>query len=549
MTVTELPAWQALLAHRQDMEGRHMRELFAQDPHRFERYSLRLGDLLFDYSKNRITDETMALLFRLAREAKVPEAIAAMFSGEKLNTSEKRAVLHVALRNRSNRPIYVDGQDVMPGVNAVLDKMRRFVEEVRSGTRRGFTGKPFTDVVGICIGGSHLGPRMVTKALSTYADGRLNVHFVTNVDPTNITQTLQQVPAESTLFVIASKSFTTQETMLNAETARRWIIEQLGDEKAVAHHFVAVSTNLDAVRAFGIDEDNVFEFWDWVGGRFSMWSAIGLPAALYLGMDRFEDWLSGAHAADEHFRTAPLESNIPVIMGLLGVWYINFWDADTHAILPYDDYLAPFCDYMQQIDTESNGKSVTKDGQPVGYDTGPIIWGSPGTDAQHSFYQLLHQGTRIVPCDFFAAAQPQHPIGNHHNVLLAHCFAQSKALMEGRTEAEARAELVAAGVEESHLDMLAAAKTFPGNRPSNTFLYKKLTPYTLGMLCALYEHKVFVQGTIWNINSFDQMGVELGKELANAILPRLDDGPVETGDTSTDGLIAAYRQWRASEKD
>lgn len=547
MRITELPAWQALLVHRQEMESRTMRDLFAQDPQRFERYSLQLGDLLFDYSKNRITDQTMALLFRLARERHVPEAIEAMFAGEKLNNTEKRAVLHVALRNRANRPICVDGQDVMPGVNAVLEKMRRFVDEVRSGQRRGYTGKPFTDVVSISIGGSHLGPRMMTRALAPYADGRLRVHFVTNVDPTNVTTTLRQVPAETTLFVIASKSFTTQETMLNAATARQWLVDRLGDEKAVASHFVAVSTNTGAVRAFGIDEDNMFEFWDWVGGRFSMWSAIGLPAALYLGMDRFEEILAGAHAADEHFRTAPLERNIPVIMALLGVWYINFWGADTHAILPYDDYLAPFCDYMQQIDTESNGKSVAKDGSPVGWNTGPIVWGYPGTDAQHSFYQLLHQGTRIVPCDFFVAAQPQHPVGEHHDVLLAHCFAQSKALMEGRTKEEARAELVAAGMspDDPHLDLLAAAKTFPGNRPSNTFLYKKLTPHTLGMLAALYEHKVFVQGTIWNINSFDQMGVELGKQLANTLLPKLNEGPVETGDASTDGLIAAYRRWRA----
>lgn len=545
MAVTELPAWRALQAHKQEMERRHMRDLFAADASRFQRYSLQLGDLLFDYSKNRITDETMALLFQLAREAKVPEAIAAMFSGAKLNITEQRAVLHVALRNRANRPIYVDGQDVMPGVNAVLEKMRRFVAEVRSGQRRGFTGKPFTDVVGICIGGSHLGPRMVARSLEPYADGRLRLHFVSNVDPTNITRTLRQVPAETTLFVVASKSFTTQETMINAETARGWLIEQLGDERAVADHFVAVSTNRDAVRAFGIHEDNMFEFWDWVGGRFSMWSAIGLPAALYLGMEHFEDWLSGAHAADEHFRTSPLERNIPVIMALLGVWYINFWDADTHAILPYDDYLAPFCDYMQQIDTESNGKSVTKNGDPVSCNTGPIVWGYPGTDAQHSFYQLLHQGPRMVPCDFFVAARPQHPTGRHHDVLVAHCFAQSKALMEGRTEEEARAELLASGADPGRVDLLAKAKTFPGNRPSNTFIYKKLTPHTLGMLCALYEHKVFVQGTIWNINSFDQMGVELGKQLANAILPRLAEGPVETGDASTDGLIAAYRRWRA----
>ncbi|MFO7264563.1 MAG: glucose-6-phosphate isomerase [Bacillota bacterium] len=545
MAVTELPAWRALQAHKREMEKRRMRDLFAADPHRFERYSLQLGDLLFDYSKNLITDETMALLFQLAREAGVPQAIEAMFSGAKLNTTEKRAVLHVALRNRSNRPIYVDGQDVMPAVNAVLEKMRRFVNEVRSGQRRGFTGKPFTDVVGICIGGSHLGPRMLCRSLEPYADGKLRVHFVTNVDPTNITRTLRQVPAETTLFVVASKSFTTQETMVNAQTARRWLVEQLGDEAAVAHHFVAVSTNAKAVRAFGIGEENMFEFWEWVGGRFSMWSAIGLPAALYLGMERFEEVLAGAHAADEHFRTAPLERNIPVIMGLLGVWYINFWDADTHAILPYDDYLAPFCDYMQQIDTESNGKSVTKDGQPVRWNTGPIVWGYPGTDAQHSFFQLLHQGPRLVPCDFFVAAQPPHPVGNHHDVLVAHCFAQSKALMEGKTEEEARAELLAAGVDPADVDLLAKAKTFPGNRPSNTFLYKRLTPHTLGMLCALYEHKVFVQGTIWNINSFDQMGVELGKQLAGTILPKLTEGPIDTGDSSTDGLIAAYRRWRA----
>lgn len=545
MSVTELPAWQALVEHRQAMNDVHMRELFAADPNRFERFSLTLGDLLFDYSKNRMTAETMTLLLQLADARRLPHAIEAMFSGRKINVSENRAVLHVALRNHGNRPIVVDGEDVMPRVNAVLGKMRTFTEQVRSGAWRGYSDKPMTDVVSVGIGGSHLGPRMVTYALQPYADERLRVHYVSNVDPTDITETLRQLNPETTLFLVASKSFATQETMLNAQTARRWLVQHANDEGAVARHFVALSTNAEAVRAFGIDENNMFEFWDWVGGRFSLWSAIGLSIALYIGMDNFEAFLAGAHAADEHFRTAPLSENIPVIMGLLGVWYVNFWGADTYAVLPYDHYLRYLNDYMQQIDTESNGKRVTLTGEAVNYDTGPIVWGRPGTDGQHAFYQLLHQGTRLVPADFLVAAQSHNPADKQHEVLLSHCFAQTKALMAGRTQEETRAELAASGLSGSALEQLVAARTFPGNQPTNTFLYKQLTPATLGTLCALYEHKIYVQGALWGINSFDQMGVELGKELANAILPVLTmGGRLTDDDSSTNGLLAAYERWR-----
>lgn len=522
-----------------------MRDLFAEDPDRFERFSLRTDELVFDYSKNILTEKTLTLLLQLAEQSGMEEAIAAMFRGDKINRSENRPVLHVALRNRSNRPIEVDGEDVMPAVNAVLAKMRRFSDEVRGGIRRGFTGEVFTDVVSIGIGGSNLGPRMVTRALAPYADGTMRVHFVSNVDPTDAVETLDRLNPATTLFLIASKSFTTQETMLNAHTARRWLLDAAGDETAVAKHFVALSTNREAVRSFGIDEDNMFVFWDWVGGRFSMWSSIGLSIALYLGMDVFESLLAGAHKADEHFRTTPLERNIPVLMGLIGVWYTNFWGADTHAVLPYDQYLDRFNDYVQQIDTESNGKRVTDAGEPVAWDTGPVVWGRHGTDGQHAFYQLIHQGTRLVPCDFLATARARNPRGEQHEVLLAHFLAQSEALMQGRSEEETRAELSSAGYTGRRLEALVAAKTFPGNKPSNSFLLKELTPETVGMIAALYEHKVFVQGVVWGINSFDQMGVELGKELAEGILPVLTGrkglGP---SNSSTKGLIDAYMDWR-----
>jgi glucose-6-phosphate isomerase len=547
--LTTSPAWQALIRHRQAMAAAHMRDLFAQDPRRFERFSLKLSDssvdIFFDYSKNRITAETLALLFDLARQQDLGGMIAAMFNGEKINTTENRAVLHVALRNRSNRPIRVDGQDVMPEVNRVLAKMRSFSEAVRSGAWKGYTGKAITDVVNIGIGGSDLGPKMVCEALKPYGQAGLNVHFVSNVDSTDMVETLKKVSPETVLFLVASKTFTTQETMANAHSARDWFLRAAKDESAVAKHFVAMSTNAKEVARFGIDTQNMFEFWDWVGGRYSLWSAIGLSIAIYLGMDHFEELLTGAHTVDEHFRTAPFEQNIPVIMGLLGLWYNNFFDAQSHAILPYDQYLMYFPAYFQQGDMESNGKSVTREGAWVEATTGPVIWGQPGTNGQHAFYQLIHQGTKLVPCDFLAAAQSQNPLGEHHPTLLSNFFAQTEALMKGRTTAEARAELAAEGRQGEELEKLAVAKTFPGNRPTNSFLYPKLTPRTLGALIALYEHKIFTQGVIWEINSFDQMGVELGKKLAMKILPELDgNNPISAHDSSTNGLINYYKEMK-----
>ncbi|MCA9974014.1 MAG: glucose-6-phosphate isomerase [Anaerolineales bacterium] len=544
-TVTQLPAWQALSEHYAQMKDVHMRDLFAQDPDRFRKFSLQLDDILFDYAKNRITTETMALLLALAEQAGLPARIAAMFAGEKINHTEDRAVLHVALRNRGNRPILVDGADVMPEVNRVLAKMRRFSEAVRGGAWRGYTGKAITDVVNIGIGGSDLGPKMVTQALRPYVRRDLCLHFVSNVDGTDIAETLRAVDPETTLFLVASKTFTTQETMANAHTARRWFLDAAGAETAVARHFAAMSTNRDAVVAFGIDPDNMFEFWDWVGGRYSVWSAIGLSVALAIGMDQFEAFLGGAHQVDEHFRTTPLTHNVPVIMGLLGVWYNNFFGAQSHAILPYDQYLALFPMYFQQGDMESNGKRVTRGGEAVDYTTGPVIWGQPGTNGQHAFYQLIHQGTKLIPCDFLAPAQSHNPLGDHHTLLLSNFFAQTEALMAGRTTAEARAELAAQGIAGERLALLAAAKTFPGNKPSNSFLFRQLTPETLGKLIALYEHKIFTQGVIWDVNSYDQMGVELGKQLAKAILPELRGAePVLTHDASTNGLINYYKALR-----
>ncbi len=541
----DLPAWQALQEHQRQIAGVHMRDLFARDPQRFEHFSLRLGDILLDYSKNRITAETMALLVDLARQADVAGKIRAMFNGEKYNVTEKRAVLHVALRNRSNRPILVDGLDVMPEVNRVLAHMRSFSEAVRSGAWVGYTGKAITDVVNIGIGGSDLGPKMVCEALKPYARPGLHVHFVSNVDSTEIVETFKLVNPETVLFLVASKTFNTQETMTNAQTARDWFLAAAKDEAAVARHFAAMSTNTAAVAAFGIDPQNMFEFWDWVGGRYSLWSAIGLSIALYLGMDNFEALLAGAHAVDEHFRFTPFEVNLPVIMGLLGIWYNNFFGAQSHAILPYDQYLVYFPSYFQQGDMESNGKGVTREGEPVqGYTTGPIIWGQPGTNGQHAFYQLIHQGTRLVPCDFLAAARSHNPRGDHHPILLSNYLAQTEALMKGKTADEARAELSAQGLSWAALEALVPHKTFPGNRPTNSILYPKLTPAVLGSLIALYEHKIFTQGAIWDVNSFDQWGVELGKQLANVILPELKGGaPVQGHDSSTDGLINAIKQF------
>ncbi len=535
-----------------------MRDLFAQDPQRFERFSLRLGDILLDYSKNRITEKTMALLLDLARQAGLQAKIEAMFSGEKYNNTEKRAVLHIALRNRANRPILADGVDVMPAVNRVLAHMREFSDAVRSGAWRGYSGQAITDVVNIGIGGSDLGPKMVCEALKPYG-GRssgppLRVHFVSNVDSTDLVETLKLVNPQTVLFLVASKTFTTQETMTNAQTARAWFLAAAAEtglapaqaEAAVARHFAAMSTNTAAVTKFGIDPKNMFEFWDWVGGRYSLWSAIGLSIALYLGMDNFEALLAGAHAVDEHFRSAPFDQNLPVILGLLGIWYNNFFDAQSHAILPYDQYLVHFPSYFQQGDMESNGKGVTRNAEWVDYTTGPIIWGQPGTNGQHAFYQLIHQGAKLIPCDFLAAAQSHNPRGDHHSILLSNYLAQTEALMKGKTTAEARAELIAAGRQPGpELDRLAIHKTFTGNRPTNSLLYPKLTPTILGVLIALYEHKIFTQGAIWDINSFDQWGVELGKQLATAILPELRaEGDVCTHDASTNGLINTIKRFR-----
>ena len=538
-------AWKALGQHQKEIASVHMRDLFAGDPDRFQKFSVRWKDILLDYSKNRITEKTMSLLLDLAREVGLDTWIERMFTGEKINFTEHRSALHIALRNRSNTPILADGEDVMPAVNKVLDHIRSFSELVRNGSWKGCTGKEMTDIVNIGIGGSDLGPVMVTEALKPYGHPRLNVRFVSNVDGTHIAETLKGLNPETTLFIISSKTFTTQETLANAQSAKRWFLERVKDESAVAKHFVAVSTNAKAVSAFGIDTRNMFEFWDWVGGRYSLWSAIGLSIALYIGMDNFEDLLTGAHEMDQHFRTAPFENNIPVILALLGVWYNNFFHAESHAVIPYDQYMHRFPAYLQQGDMESNGKRVTRDGNEVDYSTGPIIWGEPGTNGQHAFFQLLHQGTKVIPADFLAPMQTHNPIGDHHTILLSNFFAQTEALMRGKTDGEARHELRSSGVPGTDLEHLLPHKVFPGNRPTNSILFKKLTPRTLGFLIAMYEHRIFVQGVIWNVNSFDQWGVELGKQLAKTILPELASGDVATShDSSTNGLIAFYKNNR-----
>ena len=543
--LNQMPAWKSLQDHYQVVKNLHMRDLFAADPHRFEKFSIRFNDILFDYSKNRITDETRQQLLILAEHVDLKTKIEAMFQGEKINITEGRAVLHVALRNRSNTPIYVDGQNVMPEVNCVLDKMRHFSAAVRNGAWKGFNGKIIEDIVNIGIGGSDLGPKMVCEALKPYSHERLRIHFVSNVDGTDIIETLKKLDPETTLFLVASKTFTTQETMTNANTARNWFLAAANDKAYIAKHFVAMSTNLEGVAAFGIDPKNMFEFWDWVGGRYSLWSAIGLSIALSIGMDNFEDLLNGAHQVDQHFRDTPFEHNIPVMMGLLGIWYNNFFGAQTHAILPYDQYLIYFPAYFQQGDMESNGKSVTRQGDWVDYQTGPIIWGQPGTNGQHAFYQLIHQGTKLVPCDFLAAVESHNPIGQHHPILLSNFLAQTEALMKGKTAEEVKADLQGQGYSGERLELLTAAKTFPGNRPTNSFLYIKLTPEVLGGLIACYEHKIFTQGIIWDINSFDQMGVELGKKLAKKILPELaEKDPVTSHDSSTNGLINTIKSLR-----
>ena len=541
--LTESPAWQALKFHHAAIENQHMRQMFRDDPARFDKYSLKLGTLLFDYSKNRINEQTVKLLIELAEQAGLPQWIERMFSGEMINNTEQRAALHTALRNRSSRPVYVDGRDVMPDIRRVLEQMRRFSDSVRNGRHHGHTGKVITDIVNIGIGGSDLGPLMVCQALKPYGKDALRAHFVSNVDGTHLAETLKILDAETTLFIVSSKTFTTQETLTNARSARDWLTGRLGGEHAVPKHFAAVSTNLKATGEFGINPDHVFEFWDWVGGRYSLWSAIGLPIALYIGMDRFEALLDGAHAMDEHFRTASLEQNMPVLMGMLGVWYGNFFGAGSCAVLPYDQYLHRFPAYLQQLDMESNGKRVDRDGHEVDYDTGMVVWGEPGTNGQHAFYQLIHQGTRVIPADFLAPMHSQNPMGEHHAILLANCFAQTEALMRGRTAEEARKELSARGVAGQDIEKLLPHKVFPGNKPTNTLLFDRLDPHTLGMLVALYEHRVFVQSVIWNINPFDQWGVELGKQLAGNILPELRDAScMPEHDVSTNELIEYYRR-------
>ncbi|GGY04904.1 glucose-6-phosphate isomerase [Paludibacterium paludis] len=541
--LTQLPAWHALWEHFSEARHLHMRELFASDPGRAERYSLEVGGLFLDYSKNRITDETVAGLMQLAREAGLPDKVRAMFKGEKLNTTENRAVLHVALRNRTNSPILVDGEDVMPKINAVLERMGRFATAVRSGEWLGYTHQPITDVVNIGIGGSDLGPLMVCSALRPFGHPRMNMHFVSNVDGSQLKETLKKIHPETTLFVVESKTFTTQETLTNALTARDWFVARAHDAKAVAKHFVAVSTNKKAVAEFGIDPANMFEFWDWVGGRYSLWSAIGLPIMLYLGEENFTELLNGAHIMDQHFRNAPLEANMPVLLAMIGVWYINYFGGGSHVIAPYDQYLHRFPAFIQQLDMESNGKQVTLDGTPVDFETAPIIWGETGINGQHAFFQLLHQGTHISPIDLIASLGKRSSLPGHHEILMANVLAQAEAFMRGKTADEVREELAAQGLSGEALERLVPHKVFGGNRPTNTLLMSRLDPRNLGSLIALYEHKIFVQGVIWHINSFDQWGVELGKQLARTIHAELTGKLAHAEhDSSTRRLIELCRK-------
>ncbi|HEI3522750.1 TPA: glucose-6-phosphate isomerase [Escherichia coli] len=542
---TQTAAWQALQKHFDEMKDVTIADLFAKDGDRFSKFSATFGDqMLVDYSKNRITEETLAKLQDLAKECDLVGAIKSMFSGEKINRTENRAVLHVALRNRSNTPILVDGKDVMPEVNAVLEKMKTFSEAIISGEWKGYTGKAITDVVNIGIGGSDLGPYMVTEALRPYKN-HLNMHFVSNVDGTHIAEVLKKVNPETTLFLVASKTFTTQETMTNAHSARDWFLKAAGDEKHVAKHFAALSTNAKAVGEFGIDTANMFEFWDWVGGRYSLWSAIGLSIVLSIGFDNFVELLSGAHAMDKHFSTTPAEKNLPVLLALIGIWYNNFFGAETEAILPYDQYMHRFAAYFQQGNMESNGKYVDRNGNVVDYQTGPIIWGEPGTNGQHAFYQLIHQGTKMVPCDFIAPAITHNPLSDHHQKLLSNFFAQTEALAFGKSREVVEQEYRDQGKDPATLDYVVPFKVFEGNRPTNSILLREITPFSLGALIALYEHKIFTQGVILNIFTFDQWGVELGKQLANRILPELkDDKEISSHDSSTNGLINRYKAWR-----
>jgi glucose-6-phosphate isomerase len=542
---TATDAWKKLEAHSVLMKALPMKRLFSEDPQRFSRFSIRFEDILVDYSKNRITAETLALLLELAESCGLKEAIAGMFNGDRINETENRAVLHTALRNRADTPVIADGKNVMPEIHSVLTQMKDFTDRVRSGKWEGFTGKRITDIVNIGIGGSDLGPVMVTESLRPYGTPDLRVHFVSNVDGTHIVETLKQLSPETTLFMIASKTFTTQETMTNAFSAREWFLNKAGDPAHIAKHFVAISTNAAKVREFGILPENMFVFWDWVGGRYSLWSAIGLSIACYIGFERFEELLTGAWEMDRHFRETPFNDNIPVILALLGIWYANFFGAETEAILPYDQYMHRFPAYFQQGNMESNGKSVDRNGRRVNYPTGPVIWGEPGTNGQHAFYQLIHQGTRLIPADFLAPAVSHNPVGMHHSILLSNFLAQTEALMNGKTEEEAAAELRREGKSEEDIRRLTPHKVFEGNRPTNSILFRKLTPRVLGSLIAMYEHKIFVQGILWNIFSFDQWGVELGKQLAGRILPELkDDSKISGHDASTNGLINTYKEMR-----
>ena len=537
-------AFSLLTKHKAEMANVTIKDLFSDDSERFDKFSVRFEDILLDYSKNILTEKTKAILVALANECELDDAIERMFTGDVINKTEQRAVLHVALRNRSNSPIGVDGKEIMPDVNTVLEKMKVFTEKVISGEWKGYSGKAITDVVNIGIGGSDLGPVMVTEALKPYKN-HLNLHFVSNLDGTHIAEALKKVNPETTLFLIASKTFTTQETMANAHSARNWFLANGGSAEGVAKHFAAISTNEKSVVAFGIDANNMFGFWDWVGGRYSLWSAIGLSIALSVGYENFIELLEGAHAMDKHFRTADFNENIPVTLALLGIWYNNFFGADTQAILPYDQYMHRFAAYFQQGDMESNGKYVGRGGEEVSYQTGPIIWGEPGTNGQHAFYQLIHQGTKMIPCDFLAPAQSHNPLGEHHQMLLSNFFAQTEALMNGKSREIVEAELVKAGKSSEEIAELAPFKVFKGNRPTNSIMFKLLTPRTLGSLVAMYEHKIFVQGVIWNVFSFDQWGVELGKQLANQILPELSGNEeVTSHDSSTNGLINTYKGWR-----
>ncbi|KAG9474917.1 glucose-6-phosphate isomerase [Eleutherodactylus coqui] len=552
MALTSDPVYQKLAkCYEANHASFNLRKMFEADKERFNKFSKVLttgeGDILVDYSKNLINEDVLKMLIELARSRKVEEARKRMFSAEKINFTENRAVLHIALRNCSNTPILVDGKDVVPEVNAVLAKMKAFSQRVRSGEWKGYTGKAITDVVNIGIGGSDLGPLMVTEALKPYSKGGPRVWFVSNIDGTHMAKTLAELNPETTLFIVASKTFTTQETITNAETAKEWLLNSAKDPSAVAKHFVALSTNAPKVKDFGIDTANMFEFWDWVGGRYSLWSAIGLSIALHIGYDNFQKLLAGAHWMDNHFQNTPLENNIPVILAMLGIWYINFYGSETQALLPYDQYMHRFAAYFQQGDMESNGKYITKTGARVNYNTGPIVWGEPGTNGQHAFYQLIHQGTRMIPCDFLIPAQTQNPIrkGRHHKILMANFLAQTEALMKGKSTEEAKAELQASGLSGEALEKLLPHKVFEGNRPTNSIVFSKLSPFILGALIAMYEHKIFVQGVVWDINSYDQWGVELGKQLAKNIEPELEsDAAVSSHDSSTNGLISFYKKHR-----